>query len=210
MIATQVVYVIGSADCPVKIGIATSLKGRLKQLQTGNPEELRCHHFVRVPVDRAIAVEAAAHRHFKDRHRRGEWFDVDWREAAELLEQLALIENACAYKGDILDTLRNEYGMSADGPAAVADYLGRMARGDKYVGYANGHILKKVGSAGYAAFSLVVAQRKSLYGLNQLEHMAAMCGLTRSINELCKFRRKYARLTAEAAERRRIESLRAA
>lgn len=204
MIETQIVYVIGSADAPVKIGLASSLADRLESLQIGNPDALVCHHFVRVPARRSRAVEAAAHKAFADRHRRGEWFDVDWREAARLLDDLAELERDAEAKEDFLSILRGEYGMKAEGRAAVWDYLDRQTRGDAYVLHANGYILKRLGTAAYAAFSLVVAQQQRLSALSASEEKAAMRVLAQAINALCNFRHRYAMASNQKAALRDV------
>lgn len=70
------VYVIGSEDGPQKIGIAGDAKRRLGLLQVGNPASLKI--FAEIPAMRAEAfiVERKAHDSLKDKHIRGEWFDV--------------------------------------------------------------------------------------------------------------------------------------
>lgn len=199
MISTQIVYVIGASDNPVKIGIASSLPERLGSLQIGNPDPLICHHFARVSSMRALAVEQAAHRVFADRHRRGEWFDVDWREAAAAVDRLAKAEDTGEDRFNLLTVLRAEYGMKASGRSAVWDYLDRQDRADPYVPHANGFILKRVGTAAYAAFSLVIAQQKALSGLNARETEAAKMALAEAINALCDFRTRRAKAKQSAA-----------
>lgn len=44
-------------------------------MQIGCPDELRI--LTSWESDDAVADEAAAHAHFRWRHRRGEWFDID-------------------------------------------------------------------------------------------------------------------------------------
>lgn len=206
MISTSVVYVIGAAESPVKIGIATSLADRLCQLQIGNPDLLVCHHFVRVPATRALAVEQAAHKAFADRHRRGEWFDIDWREAAKLLDDMARIEGA-SQAPDIFQVLRAEHGMKAEGKEVVWDYLDRQERSDPYVPHANGYIMKRVGTAAYAAFSVVIAQQKTVSGLRPSEREAALKALAEAINVLCNFRRQHARADWVARETRNMDRM---
>ncbi len=207
MICTRIVYVIGSAESPVKIGVASSLPHRLYDLQIGNPDPLVCHHFVRLRADRAAAVEQAAHATFKDRHRRGEWFDIDWREAARVLEELAAIERDVGATTDFLWELQDRYSMKPQGRAAVWDYLDRQDRAEPYVAHANGYILKKVGTASYAAFSLIVAQQKELSGLKPPELEAARRALAQAINALCEFRRIHGREKAGADHRRLVAQI---
>ena len=206
-IATQVVYVIGSDEKPVKIGIANSISSRLRSLQIGNPDALVCHHFVRVPASRAMAVEQAAHSAFADRHRRGEWFNVHWREAAALLDDLAALEETAHQPGDLMTVLRAEYGMKAQGASAVWHYLDCQEQGHAYAPHANGYIMKRVGTAAYAAFSLVIAQQKPLSGLSPRERAAALKALAEAVNILCNFREQHERAQRANATRRCMEEI---
>lgn len=191
MTHTMVAYVIGSAETPVKIGIASSVKERLAQLQTGNPDALICHHFVRMPSSVALKVEQAAHRAFADRHRLGEWFNIHWTEAARLLEDMAALEEDAEGPMDLFGMLRTGHGLKIDGRRAAWDYLDRMDAGDAYVAHANGFILKKAGTAAYAAFSVLIAQRKPLPRMSEQETKAALDAVAKAINVLCNFRRTY-------------------
>lgn len=196
MLASQIIYVIGVAESPVKIGIATDLNQRIINLQIGNPDPLICHHFVRVPAFRAKAVESAAHLAFEDRHRRGEWFDVDWRTAAAFLEELAEIENACKVGKGVFEELHSSYGMKPRGREAVWNYLDKADRKDPSVAHMNGYLLNRVGTTAYAAFSLVIAQRKELPSMAPAETRRAKAALAQAINALCEYRSPAGRAAA--------------
>jgi predicted GIY-YIG superfamily endonuclease len=56
--AERFVYVIGAADGPQKIGIATKPQQRLLEFQTGNPARLAVQAMVPASSDEARAVEA--------------------------------------------------------------------------------------------------------------------------------------------------------
>lgn len=82
------VYVISCTDSAVptcKIGIANSAEGRLRGLSTASPHALRLE--VATYADNAREVEAAAHAHFADHRRNGEWFELPAREAASFILQ---------------------------------------------------------------------------------------------------------------------------
>lgn len=207
MIATQIIYVIGSAECPVKIGIASSLPQRLTSLQIGNPDLLVCHHFVRVSAMRALPLEQEAHRVLAEHHRRGEWFNVDWRVAARTVDDLARADGSVDDSFNLLSLLNAEYGMKGTGREAVWDYLDRQDRGDTYVAHANGFILKRVGTPGYAAFSLIIAQQKPISGLGPRETEAAKKALAEAINALCDFRARYAKAMVSGAYQREVNRL---
>ena len=76
------VYIIGECEeGPVKIGHSHSPQKRKGNLQTGNPEQL--HVFARIQCDDPEMLESMLHLHFASRHRRGEWFDVTAKDAAQ-------------------------------------------------------------------------------------------------------------------------------
>lgn len=67
----------------VKIGRSGNIDQRLKNLQTGNPNELFVLGYIYSGDDRALEKEF--HRRFADRRGRGEWFNIG---ADELLPDL--------------------------------------------------------------------------------------------------------------------------
>lgn len=80
-------YVIGSDQGPVKIGISNNPLGRLATIQTG------CHVKVHLWFTKGIATrelalmhERAIHQDHKDRRLNGEWFDMDPGEGAEAID----------------------------------------------------------------------------------------------------------------------------
>lgn len=74
------VYVIGADELePVKVGIAKNLKKRVKDMQTGNPYELKVLDSFG-PMTKGKAVEFETHMlvkyHEKRVRRNGEWFYI--------------------------------------------------------------------------------------------------------------------------------------
>lgn len=70
------IYIIGAGDGLYKVGLATDVVKRLKQLQTANPLVLRVfhQHLTFAPM----RMEALIHSLLADCHVRGEWFrDLD-------------------------------------------------------------------------------------------------------------------------------------
>lgn len=83
---TAFVYVIGeTCNGPIKLGATDNPPKRLGELQVANPRELFLYHSLQHPA--AIDVEAWAQRRLRDRHIRGEWYDVNPAEAANLLAE---------------------------------------------------------------------------------------------------------------------------
>lgn len=92
----QGVYVIGAAGFAVKIGIATDPERRLKEIQTGSPERLRIYAFVELASGLARAVERECHAQLDHLRKNGEWFDIEWREAVDLVRRVAGKHSAAA------------------------------------------------------------------------------------------------------------------
>lgn len=71
----KVVYVIGPAGGPFKIGIADDVQSRRSILNVGNPAHLRIWLAENLASEAdAIEIEKALHYQYKDFHIRGEWF----------------------------------------------------------------------------------------------------------------------------------------
>ena len=69
------VYVITDGTA-VKIGTG-DVKERIKQLQCGNPRELRPVCTIELPLGDGFQLEAALHRYYANYRIRGEWFSLD-------------------------------------------------------------------------------------------------------------------------------------
>lgn len=76
-------YVIGLSDGPQKVGIAYNPLQRLSNLQVSSAGELKAAITICLPRTIAIEVERYAHWLLKDRHIRGEWFNVTPAEAVK-------------------------------------------------------------------------------------------------------------------------------
>lgn len=214
-LGSRLVYVIGVTDNPVKIGVAERLRARLSQLQIGCPEPLVIHGAVKVPYELAEKIEADAHRRFKAHHRRGEWFNIGHREALQFVRQAKteyLVEHQFEARqgGDLIAQIGASHHLHRDVRGAVADYLERldMRGGDKYIPHANGFILKRCGTVGYAAFSLVIAQQKTPQGLTAKQRVEMDGHLAKALNALSEFRRKYETTLREALFRAEFRALR--
>jgi hypothetical protein len=67
----------------VKIGRAKRILRRLKGIQTGNPNDLRILYLYKTRDP--ARDERRVHKHFKDKHIRGEWYDITHKEIKALL-----------------------------------------------------------------------------------------------------------------------------
>jgi hypothetical protein len=68
----KVLYFIGCNDYAVKIGFTEDIHKRLKQLQTGNPYELKLLHLI---DDINPQLESFVHEFFESKLIKNEWYD---------------------------------------------------------------------------------------------------------------------------------------
>lgn len=78
------IYAIGT-DTKQKIGFSKNPETRLKQLQTGNAEQLNLHHYIEVPDDRTRLLERFLHKDIGYKKLKGEWFNMTKQEAVDYL-----------------------------------------------------------------------------------------------------------------------------
>lgn len=213
-LGSRIVYVIGTGDSPVKIGLAERIKIRLTQLQVGCPDLLTVHHITRVPWQVAETIEARAHAALAEHHRRGEWFNVDKAVAAATVERIkrqVLPEYQWSIRkddGDLFARLASRYELRRDARAAVWEYRDIAGRGlEGYIGHANGYVLKTAGMAAYAVFSLVIAQQKNLDSLTPRQRGKAEGHLATALNRLCEFRDEYRRRMSAAAFAHEVKTM---
>jgi hypothetical protein len=79
------IYAIGT-ETRQKIGLSKDPSSRLKQLQTGNADELHLHHSIEVPSDRVKILERFLHKDIGYKRMKGEWFDMTKEEVVSYLE----------------------------------------------------------------------------------------------------------------------------
>jgi Meiotically up-regulated gene 113 len=71
------IYVIAARDeGPCKIGFSNSPEERLKQLQTGHPEQLVLRHTVELEAKQGKLLERMIHKTLKHQRSVGEWFNL--------------------------------------------------------------------------------------------------------------------------------------
>jgi hypothetical protein len=75
------IYVIGTDKKPYKIGFSNKPARRLKDLQTGHPEQLTIHYLECIPKDQVKFIEKSIHSVLRHRRAKGEWFDLELEEA---------------------------------------------------------------------------------------------------------------------------------
>lgn len=84
---TSYIYIIGTADGPVKIGHSFAPTQRASQLSKIDTRRYIVMGTWPVGYGRALAVERYTHWLLRDRHFRGEWFNVSRQEAATAIER---------------------------------------------------------------------------------------------------------------------------
>ena len=84
---TCYIYVIGTEEGPVKVGISAYPRGRLATLQTGSPIKLGLLHTRECrDRDHALWHEETFHRVHAENRLAGEWFDMPADEAMESVD----------------------------------------------------------------------------------------------------------------------------
>lgn len=82
------IYLIRQEDSNYyKIGKSISPKSRIKNLQKGNPITLKLIYSARC-ADNGFLAELAAHNKFKNCCVRGEWFEFEDNQVANVIEQM--------------------------------------------------------------------------------------------------------------------------
>lgn len=77
----------GQFKGPCKVGITSSLKSRLASIQTGSATQL-AYYEIFGDGPQAHVAEARVHHLLRDKHIRGEWFDIDPEQARRMIECL--------------------------------------------------------------------------------------------------------------------------
>jgi hypothetical protein len=74
----------------IKIGVTKDLKRRLIALQNANPRTLKIIHsiFTNAPFE----LERKFHAHFKNKHIRGEWFNISEKRVLEYFSRQEMID----------------------------------------------------------------------------------------------------------------------
>lgn len=78
------IYAIGTKDRQ-KIGFSKDPASRLRQLQTGNAEELYLHGTIDVSEDRVKLLERFLHKDIGYKRMKGEWFNMTKEEVVSYL-----------------------------------------------------------------------------------------------------------------------------
>lgn len=87
------IYAIGT-ETRQKIGFSKDPAARLKQLQTGNAEELHLHGSIEVSEDRVKMLERFLHKDLNYKRVKGEWFKLS---KVEVLDYLSFAEITWVY-----------------------------------------------------------------------------------------------------------------
>lgn len=83
-------YVIQMSNGSVKIGIAYDIKRRYSQIQASSGMKIT-EHWESGLIEDAYVLETALHRKYRDKRLNGEYFDINYEEAVEQAQQIAMI-----------------------------------------------------------------------------------------------------------------------
>ena len=117
------VYFIGESESgcsPIKIGVAKNIASRKRNLQTGNPSELKLIGWIETAD--AFKLERSLHQHFESTHVRGEWFALEPADILPILQRAGL-DGFVTKNTDAFQII----GYDKD---AVPEYLGVWEWGD--------------------------------------------------------------------------------
>jgi predicted GIY-YIG superfamily endonuclease len=89
------VYLIRGNDGRYKIGIAKNPKQRIRQLQTGNSDELTLIETYQ--SENAFKIETALHNRFSHVRQEGEWFDLSITEEVKFVEMCRSIDESITF-----------------------------------------------------------------------------------------------------------------
>ncbi len=90
------IYLIRSEETGMyKVGVSKHPKKRIKQLQTGNSEDLTLIHSF--PSDYPHKVETSLHNGYSPNKKRGEWFTLGLEEEFNFINECAKIEQNIKY-----------------------------------------------------------------------------------------------------------------
>ena len=83
------VYVFLMENMTVKIGIATDIERRIKQVQSSSGMKVKKHFNTKI-LENALNIEWDVHNYFKNQRLLGEFFNVDFEEAVKKIEELGV------------------------------------------------------------------------------------------------------------------------
>ena len=99
--STTYLYVIGREEGPVKVGITNSLTGRISAIQTGCPFRIKLLHAQPMRNrDHALLHERWFHASYEEKRLHGEWFDLEYELAVEMIE--TSLEHELAHERGLL------------------------------------------------------------------------------------------------------------
>lgn len=79
-----------------KIGFSHKEKTRKNILQTGNPEKIIIVNTFETKTD-GRQLEVAVHAHYRLKHYRGEWFELNTQDIKEFLDVCTKLENSIMF-----------------------------------------------------------------------------------------------------------------
>lgn len=89
----------------VKIGITTDIKKRFRNIEHNTGNEIEKLFY----LESCPSLEKIAHNHFKKYRKKGEWFDIDFEDAKNFLEENKIQEKIYNLKNEIENKKRQEW-----------------------------------------------------------------------------------------------------
>lgn len=84
----QRVYVLESASGLTKVGITNKIKRRIREIETASGHKITKQWYTNAHI-KAASIESMAHEALADSRKEGEWFDIEFSKAAEVVSYIA-------------------------------------------------------------------------------------------------------------------------
>lgn len=97
------IYLVKEEHGLTKIGYSSDIKQRFTSLRSGSPYEMELLHCKRILI--AEEIENALHKLFKDKRKRGEWFDLDDKDIEKIHILLDYNEELIPAEDELKETL---------------------------------------------------------------------------------------------------------
>lgn len=162
------VYVFGSEEGPVKIGISVNPASRLREITCRSGRDLS-KVFISPEMSCYQAIEKYLHGVFARSRRPGEWFDIDFDEAVSELEKVGVyseyepwIDTDSYVQGSVLRARIRSFLERSDntGPVVAAFMEGFGEESMKLVDYADYCDLQKVKERSYRILDAVLSDEE--------------------------------------------------
>ena len=112
------VYVLLSDEGPVKIGVSREVKRRKQTIET-TAGIIAADFFFTAPLSNYGIIESRCHKHFNEKRKRGEWFNIPYEEAVAYVNGLVKSIGESEKPPPLNDTLEQLFRL----PTAMEEFM---------------------------------------------------------------------------------------